>query len=215
MIYIKRHNLVFIRVPKTASTSIAHHIINNLVCEDDLNLAWRVSYSKINNSHMTAKFAIDNNLVPANAHFIGVIREPLERLLSLYFARYGEGRYQEKLSVENFRIKASRGFIDDHPHQMRLQSNFLEAGDKWWLYDNLEHHIKLFNKKYNIDGALEKHNQSIVKYKTKDLIYKFYDTKTREAVLNYWQKDVELYERLKNESIDDLPESTNDDVSGH
>jgi hypothetical protein len=197
MIYIKRHNLVFIRVPKTASTSIAHHIINNLVCEDDLNLAWRVSYSKINNSHMTAKFAIDNNLVPANAHFIGVIREPLERLLSLYFFRQRSYHYKEKLSVENFRIVASKGFIDDVSDQMRLQSDFLEDGGEWWVYDNLEHHIKLFNKKYNIKSKLENYLQNSVKYKTKDLVYKFYDDQTREAVLNYWQKDVELYESFR------------------
>ena len=210
MVLIKRFNFGFINVPKNASTAIRSFMINNVVQPEDKYskserfvkkwqnmdpaLAW--------NSHMDVQFAIDNKIAEPTVNFHGVVRHPLEKLLSLYAHRYRTKEFKV-FSVENFRERAKDGVIKTKPWQEQLQSTFLTYNGKeigtWWLYDHIDTHISDFVKQYDIKviKPLQRENNSFQQQETKFFINKFYDNKTIAAVEKHYEKDFELYERVK------------------
>ena len=213
MIYIKRYNLCFVRVPKTASTSIAYFLEKHMVKEDG-DLSFRGIQSNdpnTINTHMQCQFAIDNGIIPRNTRFFGVVRHPYEKLLSLYLDKVSGLNSPTKkydISPQHFREVAVDGFIRDTYWHKQLQSSYLEYGNKnigeWWLYDNLENHLRKFCLDYGLDYTLIPRlrvsiNSNKPEHQTKNLVDIFYDDKTRKAVYEYWKKDFDLYERVRND----------------
>lgn len=96
MIYIKRHNLCFVRIPKNASSSMMEFLYHNIVNSkedivsyikdwDTKKLIVRdLNFQQFPHSHVDVQYIIDNNVVPKTANFFGIIRNPLEKFLSYY-----------------------------------------------------------------------------------------------------------------------------------
>lgn len=162
----------------------------------------------LEHSHVDINFVLNNVLVPANASFTGVLRNPLERQISLYMFRiYRGGYFNSKVpSPEHFRSILYRGELQDYRYwQTQHQNTFLdstEATDKeWWVYDNIEDYLSYFMRKYNLTEKvpLEKLNAS--PGNKKDLIPIFYDDKTKTQAMAAFEKDIDLYEKAKSEWI--------------
>ena len=215
MISIKRLKFNFINVPKNASTSIRRFFIDNVVQPEDSYSYYFDEYNRPNtqnmpdeharHSHMDVTYAIDNGLLDPSETIVGVIRNPIERVVSLFLYREKQkSRLKKPATIDDFRrLVKVHGYLPDRPWQNQLQSSFLtyqgkEIG-KWWLFDNIQNHIDEFVEENNIKVTfpLGWKNRSLGHSLTKDYMNLFYDEETLSAVNKYYQKDIELYEGLK------------------
>jgi hypothetical protein len=154
---------------------------------------------------MDVTYAIRNGLLDPTETVVGVIRHPVERVISLFLYREKQKFSNEpKLTVYDFRkLVTEHGYLPDRPWHNQLQTSFLEYEGKqigkWWLFDNIQKHIDEFVEENNINVKypLEWKNKSIRGHLTKDYIHTFYDAASLSAVNKYYEKDIELYERLK------------------
>ena len=166
-----------------------------------------INCPKLEHSHVDAKFAIDELNVPNNAKFIGVVRHPLERQISLYLFRIRRGEYScgKHNMPKHFRSKLINGELQDHqPCQMQHQHTFLEYAEsingEWWIYERVEEHLTNLMKEYGIEqklnfGYLNKSTQSLGK--SKELIDVLYDDDTKKLAEKAFEKDIDLYYERK------------------
>jgi hypothetical protein len=209
MIYIKRFNLCFVEIPKTASQSIRHAFLKNVVNWNEDNISGLYS-ADVHKIHSNSRYIIRNNLAPRNAKFIGVIREPLERQLSAYI-------YYNKIPTPNhfYKIYSREPRKDDIPYFWEFmgkvgsesQSSYINQGlnHEFWLYDNLEDHFQKFKQEYNIDSTLKLEiiNKGMAdpNLTTKSLIDKFYSEELKDIMKRIYADDFKLYDELKNGRI--------------
>lgn len=214
MIYIKRFNFCFIRIPKNASSSIMLFLYENMCTEEDMisrmfewdNTKYKKIYYKncpmLPHSHIDSNYLITNSIVKSDASFYGVVREPLERTLSLYLYRIRDGVYGNiPPSPEHFQSLFVNGVFQDTPQQMQAQSTFLPDTGTYWLYDNVETNLKDLCYNYGIDikSSLKILNKS--PGDTKKLIKYFYSSTLIDKVQTAYMQDFLLYEKLKNNHL--------------
>lgn len=215
MIYIKRLNFCYIRIPKSASTTVMTFLYNNICdpAEDIVSRAFEWDndiYNKLfclncptlPHSHVDVTYVIDNAIVPSSAIFKGVVRQPYERQLSLYFYRIRGGVYgHKKPSIAEFRSKIIDGVLQDHPQQMQTQSSFLKhknitIGD-YWLCDNIQQQLYDFCETHSIPIKVPLSCINKSPGNKKQLIDIFYTAELKAQVKNRYYEDFQLYERLK------------------
>lgn len=153
-------------------------------------------------SHVDATYVIDNNIVPRTASFNGVIRNPYERQLSLYFYRMRNRNYGEtKPSVDDFRSKFIAGILQDKPQQMQSQISFLKYKNKilgnYWLFENINNHLHALCEAWDIPIIYPIKNINMSPGNKKELIDIFYTSKLKQAVLEHYREDFAKYEELK------------------
>lgn len=214
---MKRFNLCYIRVPKAASSSIMEYFYKNIcdtktdiISHGITNYPERLSFincPKLKHSHVDAKFSIDELNVPNNAKFIGVVRHPLERQISLYLFRIRNDVYKcgKHDMPTHFRSKLINGELQDRQaHQKKHQHTFLEykepINSEWWIYERVEQHLMDLMKEYKIEqkvnfGYLNKSTQSLGK--SKELIDVLYDDNTKKLAEKAFEKDIDLYYERK------------------
>lgn len=212
MIYVKRLNFCFIRVPKNASSSVMHYMYHN-VCDPTVDMIShgittypdRVSFincPRLEHSHVDVKFVIDELKVPKSSRFVGVIRHPLEKQLSLYLFRIREGVYKVPPSKEHFNSLLIDGELSDHRYwQRQHQHTFLEYDNEcigeWWLYENLTHHLNTFMNEYGLEEKIPLQNFNVSPGSKPSLIDVFYTATSRAQAEKAFEKDLELYEKVK------------------
>lgn len=209
-------NHIFVRIPKNASTSLATFFVKNYADENS-------KYTLINDSgtpnkgipqrvltkyiagyrfiHLTLNEIVSEGIITEQQartrKVIGVIRDPLDRQLSLYFfLKKGPGY------VNEFREMFSEGCGTDRNNKI-LQSDYLKIGNEtvgeYWAYPNIDNHLKQFVAEHPIKlkTQLPNYKSSLRKNQDKQqLIDKYYDQKTIDAVRKYYEPDFELYEEL-------------------
>ena len=193
--YIKSFNITFIFIPRTASKSLRRFIGNNV--DDALIIKNQLA-------HVNAQYVLDNKLVPKDSKFIGVIRDPLEKTLSSYFQMIQSKNSQySNVSFKDI-IKMNGGFAkkSTSPHTAQ-QHTFLEykgncVGD-WWCYDYLQDHVHNFSEEYDIEvkSPLGHKHQTIKNEHTKDVMSFYYDDETYKLVSDYYEKDIQLYNEVR------------------
>jgi hypothetical protein len=216
MLYIKRFNLCFVEIPKTASKAIRDFMIKELIDESEDAFT-----TNMYETHQNSRYIIRNKLAPSNAKFIGVIREPLERQLSAYLFIWNRlfnlnllRGQQTEPSLQHFKKVYEVGRMDDtgrpgfwefmNKTGTESQSSYINRGlnHEFWLYENLEDHIEDFKKEYNIrsDAFLKKINltREDDTIQTKSLIDKFYDDELKDIMKKQYADDFKLYNELKN-----------------
>ena len=215
MVISHTNDFIFLRIPKNASTSVATFLINNF-CDPKID-----KWTKINDSGKGNNNITENQIAPYKAQYqfihmrlqeiveqgilteeqailmnnIGIVRDPLDRQLSIYFFL---NRGKSK-NVNAFREMFKDGSHPSDPRNGILQSKYFELfgvdrAKTWWLYDDLNNEIAKFAKD-RVDLPTYKTN-----YKPKDenLIEQYYDQKTKDAVMKYYEKDFELIDSLRN-----------------
>lgn len=214
MIRSDSHKFIFLRVPKNASSSLAQWLIMNYTDKDDI-------YTEVNDGgiphrgvnfmrkyhkdshfiHMRLQELFDEGVVHKghlkDYETIAVIRNPLERQLSLFFFLSRLHGYQP--TVEKFRKDFAGGCHMEDTNNQILQTDYTTVNGvdhgTWWVYENIESHVREFEKKHGkAKSILGKLKAGITPL---DKINEFYDDKTRRAVYEYYQKDFNLYEALK------------------
>lgn len=211
---IVNDKLAFLLIPKNASSSIrtffnipigksvpdGNFLDDNIRVFDfnGVKLLTTDEYGKQKVEHVDLDTALKFNLISSGARVVAIIRDPLERQLSLYFYRHRHKKYETPVSIDDFRSRVSKGYIEDSPWHMKLQTSFINNTSvdvEYWLYEDL-------NEKFLEFGVLPHMNVSLdkTKFNTDLLISKFYDADTISAVKKYWRDDFILYEKLKNET---------------
>lgn len=217
MIYIKRLNFCFIRIPKNASSAVMHYLYQNacdpaedMITQGITEYPARISFincPRLEHSHVDAQFVIDRLKVPLDTKFVGVIRNPLEKQLSLYLFRIVNNVYGNvKPSPEHFRSLLNDGELkDDASFQTQHQHTFLQyngqAIGEWWLYENIGNHLSTFLNEYNIVETIPMQKLNASPGNKKDLINIFYDTDSKSRAIKAFAKDIELYESIKEKWI--------------
>lgn len=215
MVISEKHNFIFIRIPKNASTSLATFFIKNYCYKDDYYTS--VGDSGIRNSripqavldkhrkqyrfiHLTLNEIIDEGIITREAarhkRVIGVIRNPLERQLSLYF--FLNRNSPGAASISQFRSFMQKGYYESDGSNHILQSNYLKIGDEnvgeFWNYDKLSDRVAEFKAQYGKPSHDLQTFKSNFKPTNQNLINDYYDAATRKAVEEYFAKDFEIYE---------------------
>lgn len=153
--------------------------------------------------HLTLNEIVDNKVISEKEALgrkvIGIIRNPFDRLVSLYFFKMRNNK--SNISKEDFRNKVAKGYYEDDGSNKILQTDYTRLGDKqmgnFWLYTNLIEHLQNHTKEFIPENIGE-----IPKYKTKfrnDKEYDdFFDKETRVKVKSYFHEDFVVYEDLLN-----------------
>lgn len=220
MVICKNSKFIFLRVPKNASTSLATFFVKGYCGKNDIysgigdsrikrhnfpdavHSKFREGYRVI---HMTLNEIIDNQVIDESfarqCKIIGVIRDPFDRQLSLFFFK---NRGKGKNSPENFRRSIQNGYVEGDLNNQILQSDYLKIGNEsvgeWWLYDNLNEHLAEFQSQYPLSKNVElPHYKSSFRknINKQEQIDYYYNEETKQAVREYYAKDFELIERLK------------------
>lgn len=215
MVISDSNNFIYIRVPKNASTSLATFFVKNYCNVNDKWTAVGDSGLKTNNIssdvvskhrkqyrfiHLTLNEIIQEGIVTEedarSKRVIGVIRNPLERQLSLYF--FLNRQSAGTATVSQFRSIMQKGFYESDGSNHILQTDYLKIGDEsvgeFWKYDQLDDHIQEFVQQHYKPAYPISSYKSNFKPKDKDLINEYYDAATRKAVEEYFAQDFEVYE---------------------
>lgn len=222
MVLSESNNFIFIRVPKNASTSLATFFVQNYCkgrddrytpigdsgvkprgVSDQLISKYRTQYRFI---HLTLQELVDEGVIAADSakrkEVITVIREPLERQLSLFFFKHRATR--DQATVENFRKTYQSGFDQEDGSNHILQSDYGKLNGERittpWVYDFIPEHLAHFAARRRVepDTPLAKFKSGI-KPERQTLIDDYYDAATKRAVEQYFAQDFELYHQLKND----------------
>lgn len=225
MVICKPHNFIFLRIPKNASTSLAAFFIKNYCGNDDIytyvgnakiptrNVSNDVvqKYKKDHRIiHLTLNEIVDSGVITgeeaAQKDVIGILRNPLERQLSLFFFLSKEFKKNDT-SVRTFRREFRNGCHETDPSNKITQYEYCLLGDKnigkYWLYENINDELEKFvkDKGVKLKEPLQKYKSNYRTRKdTEALIEEYYDGPTRKAVEEYYANDFEIYERLKGEN---------------
>lgn len=215
MVISDSKNFMFIRIPKNASTSLAAFFVKNY-CKvsdkwtaigdagikttnipDNIIAKHRKQYRFI---HLTLNEIIDEGIISADdarsKKIIGVIRNPLERQLSLYF--FLNRQNKSNATISHFRSIMEKGFYESDGSNHILQTDYLkienELVGEFWKYDNLDQYIENFIAEFGNPMFPVPSYKTNFKPKNTDLINEYYDSTTRKAVEEYFAKDFEAYE---------------------
>lgn len=223
MVICESNGFIFLRIPKNASTSLATYLIKEYCNKTDTYTGvgdsgitkqnvpdgiiskYRIGYRFI---HLTLNELVQNKLITEekirNMKVYGVIREPLDRQLSLYFFKK---RSRANYNPDDFRMLFQNGYCESDQNNRILQSEYCKLGTEdvghYWLYDKLNEALNQFKQIFppQNDIGVPTYKSSLRQsYNKQDLIDEYYDQKTKDAVLKYYEKDFELYERLRNEN---------------
>jgi hypothetical protein len=221
MVICDKYNFTFLRLPKNASSSLSEFFIKNFCSKEDVWTEVNDCGIKSNNVdpkiiqkyreeyrfiHLTLEELVNNNLLTVeqahNKNNIAVLRNPIERQLSLFFFLNKRPKHRKGTSVEEFRETFKYGHHITDPSNKILQTDYVKVNNQdlgnWWLYENLNNHINDFVNNNNVEIKSDlKRFKSINKANKSDIIDEYYDKKTMDAVLKYYEKDFEKYYELK------------------
>jgi len=204
MVISHSNKFIFVRTPKNASTSIAAWLVNNYCDKNDIYT--HIGDARIGNNnvpqkvidkyrkqyqfiHLTPRQIIQEGIIDKETFLsyklYGVLRNPLERVVSLYCFKHKNN------DIKNFRsVVKEHGHIPGDINNARSQYEYFTVDGvlvaNIWLYDNLSKHLTEFAGTH----------VNIPKFKTqfrKTPWEEFYDDATRNAVIKYFRDDYELY----------------------
>jgi hypothetical protein len=184
MIYIKRFDTCFLRIPKTGSQSLHLFLEKNVIDFSNDVIARPILQTfqdpyqdvklkkeslntliKFETAHVTAQFVIDNGIATPTTRFVGVIRNPYERQISNYLYRIRKEQFDTPKNSEEF-ISNFRKVIKDgilsietrHYLTMKQIDFFRYRGD---LLDNINIWI-LDNLKLHLNEFCNYNNIEII-----------------------------------------------------
>ena len=216
MVICNSHNFIFLRIPKNASTSLASFFIKNCcnhaqdkwtgggdasISPDSVIKKYRHQYRFI---HLTLQELVDENLISEQNALrrtaIGIIRNPFERQLSLFFFK---NRRNNRSTPEQFRKEFKQGYHESDGSNHILQTEYLMLNGRqhgeFWKYENIPVHLDDFVERMNINTKYPLRtykSQFRARVNKSDDIDLFYDKETKRAVEKYYARDFEVYESL-------------------
>jgi|TARA_B100001093_G_scaffold31806_1_gene27479 hypothetical protein len=211
-----KHKFLFLRTPKTASSSLSDFFIRNI--QDDEAIYTEVEDSNLPGTldeaivskyrpyafyHFTLNQLIDEGVITreqvAEYDIFALLRNPVDRAKSFYyFYRKWKGR-QIDASIDQYRNWTINGVFKGEPNSGIVQSSLLKLGKKdvgrFWLYEDLEKELSnfMFNRRLRIDHPLPRHKtdsrvarQNEIEFEQKDI----------DEMKKTFGEDFKLYEEI-------------------
>lgn len=223
MIYVKRFDTAFLRIPKTGSEALQLFLEQNVVdySEDVISRPIRLlpptetTNTKLHKialnttevfptGHATAAYTIDKGVCTTDTHFIGVIRDPLEKQVSNFIYRLRKKEYVLQGTLANtFKMYITNGILtkEDYKHTMSQVDYFKYNGCllpnvEFWPYPKFNERLYEFCESHNVDikNPLQTINKS--PGDKKKLIALLYTADILEQVMDVYKDDFELYNSL-------------------
>lgn len=213
-----KYKLIFLRTPKTASSSLSEWFIKNI--PDSQAIYTPVEDSKIPGTldphlinkyklnfkyyHFTIKDLVRENIITEQQaktyRVISVLREPIDRQKSMFYF-YSKWKARGKpLDLKMYKALAPNGQFLGEPNSAIKQTDLLKLGNEligeFWLYENIEKHLAELVKSLNIEvkNTLPKHKTTFRKNRDNEIVF---DDYCLEQLKNVFKKDFEVYNELK------------------
>lgn len=218
MMYVShKYKLIFLRTPKTASSSLSEFFIKNIPDPDavytpveDSNIPPTLSNQviskyKINFAyyHFTLQDLVHNNIItPAQAieyKSVAVIRDPVDRQKSFYyFYRKWKNRGTSP-SLEQYKAWTKGGTFMGEPNSAIRQTDILkfdgEIRGEYWLYQDIGRELSNLMQEMNLQVVhpLPNHKNDFRTNRDNEISL---DGDAMENLLKAFGPDVELYNKL-------------------
>ena len=216
-----KYKLIFLRSPKTASSSLSEFFIRNIpdpravyTPVEDSNIKGTLSQDIINRYktnfkfyHFTLQDIIDNNIITKEQALlyrsICVIRDPVDRQKSFYYFYKKWKQPGSRASIEQYNAWTPRGHFLGEPNSGILQSSFLKIDNKiageYWLYQNFHNDLSQLMRELNLSVThmLPQHKTDFRKNRDNEIKFNEFAT---DNLNKFFGSDVELYNELLEET---------------
>lgn len=217
-----KYKFLFLRTPKTASSSLSDFFIRNI---DDPNAI----YTEVEDSNLPG--TLDENIVSkyrpyAFYHFtldqlldegvlteeqakeytcFALLRNPIDRAKSFYYFYKKFKAPHRPASLDEYKAWTHYGVFRGEPNSGIVQTHLLKLGDeqlgRYWLYEDLEQELFdfLFERKIEVKYPLPRHKTDSRKSRKDEIEF---DEESLRHLRNHFREDFEMYEKLKNGKAD-------------
>ena len=216
-----KYKLIFLRTPKTASSSLSEFFIKNIPDPDaiytpveDSNIEATLSKDIINKYkihfkyyHFTLQDLVENNIItPTQAKSyksIAVVRDPVDRQKSFYYFYKRWNNPKVPPSIEEYNSWTRKGPFDGEPNSGILQSDILKYNNEihgdYWLYENINNELNKLMHDLHIEVThmLPQHKTDFRKNRRNEIVF---DDMAMDNILKYFGPDVTLYNELSEET---------------
>ncbi len=208
---ILRHGFWFIDIPRTSSSSIRAELGKHFGFpygkKDILEQEHSSRRQEIFPSHMTAQKASSaiSGFVWRKIFKFTIVRNPWDRVYSLYLFRKKRKRISESLSFRDYVISLHQAFISNKfsqslfsypPHRYGSSDFILNSNGEIMVdyiakYENREHDLKFIASRIGLPELGRLHVQSSTS-EIKHYSY-FYDSEMKEIIQTIYAKDIDLF----------------------
>ncbi len=215
MIISNEKKFIYLRVPKTGSTSVSVYMYENLPLEDSIfRTADKSTYLDTNNYTIKpGYFDVQKAKLPHNTHstlecavkagllkhditeydVYGVLRNPVDRFISFWSMTHVIEGNDIATNFDVFK-EYMRMFVN------RSQTTWLKHNgtiiNKLFLYENITDLVRDISAKYGVHDTSNFNQYRFRSYNKQDAVPK----KVMDYIQFYWEEDFELYANLKNSS---------------
>ena len=213
-----KFKFIFLRSPKTASSSLSEFFINNI--PDDNAIYTPVEDSKIKGTldpliirkyktnfkyyHFTIEDLIKEKIITEHHartyRVISVLRDPIDRQKSFFYF-YSKWKAKGRpLTLDLYKSLTPQVWFQGEPNSSMLQADFCKLNGEYigeyWLYENLENHLNQFMKDIKVESLypLAKHKSGFRKNRGNEIQF---DEESISKLKKVFAKDFELYNELK------------------
>jgi hypothetical protein len=213
-----KYKFIFLRTPKTASSSLSEFFIKNIpdpsavyTPVEDSNLDGTLNPGIIQKYehdhkfyHFTLQDLIYENIITEfqarTYKSFAVLRDPIDRQKSFYYF-YKKWKNRARLpSLREYKKWTPNGTFVKEPNSAIRQTDFLSLNGKiigdYWLYENLNAELNNFMKSLdlNVIHPLPKHKTNFRKNRDNEIQFDEEDLKKLQIV---FESDFKLYNELK------------------
>jgi len=216
-----RYKFIFLRTPKTASSSMMEFFRKNVMPHDPNAIIGPIEDTKFQGNlpqaimfkyqknfkiyHVTLEELYKDGLINLDHirhwNIFAVLRDPIDRQKSFYYffkkwrGHTGPGTLEHYNSyVDQF------GCFTNEPNSRILQYDMLRFQDsykgKFWLYENLNDELAEFVRSLNID-IVEKLPNFKSEFRTERNAEFEFDRPTVQKMANHFREDFDLYSKIK------------------
>lgn len=213
-----KYKFVFLRTPKTASSSLSEFFIKNIPDPDavytpveDTKIPGTVAKGLVTKYrtnfrfyHWTIEDLVRERVLTEEQaktyDVFSVLREPVDRQKSfLYF--YGKWKAKGKpITLEHYKEWAPDGYFKDEPNSAMLQTDFLKLKGKYvgdfWLYEDIFSNLILFLNKRGITPIepLKQHKSNFRKDRENEIVF---DKESLNKMRAHFYNDFEMYNKKR------------------
>lgn len=215
-----KYKFIFLRTPKTASSSLSEFLIKNVDDKDavytevdDTRIPGTLHKSIVDKYkkdfkyfHFTLEDLVRENIITPQQideyKCFAVLRDPIDRQKSFYYF-YKKWRKECKnvpASLEEYKRMAPNGYFLREPNSEILQSSFLEYDGKlkgeYWLYENITEELNKFVRSYciQVKYPLPQHKTKFRLNRENEINF---DYESLKKMKNVFEKDFNLYTKVK------------------
>lgn len=217
-----KYKLIFLRTPKTASSSLSEFFIKNIPDPDaiytpveDSNIKGTLSKEIVNKYklnfayyHFTLQDLVGNGiLTKAQAlgyKSIAVIRNPIDRQKSFYYFYRRWKNVGSQPSLAQYKAWTPQGFFRGEPNSSILQSSILQyngeiQGD-YWLYPNIGNELSKLMRDLNLQTThpLPNHKNDFRTNRDDEIVF---DKEAIDVLSKHFGADIDLYNELAEDTF--------------